>query len=195
MDNGKEIDLEGLLDRLAERIKSDRMTLGEMVEAVEDRGFGPILLVPALLSMLPTGAIPGMPTLLAVLILLVAGQMLYGRSHPWLPRRLRKVGISREKFMTGRQKVQPVVRFIDRFVHPRLTFLSTPVAARLLAALAILMAFTMPPLELVPFAGTLPGLSLLFLALGLSARDGVLILIGVVFGAGGLTLALRTLLG
>lgn len=33
--------------------------LGDVIARFEDRGFGPLLLMPALIALLPTGAIPG----------------------------------------------------------------------------------------------------------------------------------------
>jgi hypothetical protein len=195
VDNRDGIDLEGLLDRLEKQVPDERMTLGNMVEAVEGRGFGPILLVPALIVVLPTGAIPGVPTICAVLTVLVAAQLAVGKRHPWLPRRLRHAAISRHKFQTARRKAQPVIHYIDRFIYPRLSVLASPPAPRLIALLAILLAVIMPPLELVPFAVFLPGFALLLLALGLSVQDGVLILVGLAFGGGGLIIAARSFLG
>ena len=44
----------------------DTTSLGEVIERFEDRGFGPLLLMPALIALLPTGAIPGVPTLCGI---------------------------------------------------------------------------------------------------------------------------------
>ena len=55
----------GILDRLDELAgKGDRVSLGEVVEALGNRGDGPFLLVPALIEMSPVGGILGVPTVL-----------------------------------------------------------------------------------------------------------------------------------
>ncbi len=48
-------------------------------------GFGPLLFFPALIELMPIGSIPGVPTFLAVIIVLVAGQVLMGRKQFWIP--------------------------------------------------------------------------------------------------------------
>jgi hypothetical protein len=49
-------------------------------------------------------------------------------------------------------------------------------AYRGIALLAILLATTMVPLELVPFAAAIPAVTLLLLGLGLVGEDGLVIL-------------------
>lgn len=174
------MDLTGLLSRLDDRVAGDRLSVGDMVATFEDRGFGPLLLAPALVALLPTGAIPGVPTVCAVLITLVAVQLIVGKRHPWIPRRLRRVSIERAKFNAAYQKVTPITRRIDRIVHPRLLMFTRAPAPRLVAALCLLLAWIMVPLELVPFAAAGPAFAISFLALGLSVRDGLMVVVGIV---------------
>lgn len=44
---------------------SDKTSLGEVIERFDDRG-GPLLLAPALVALLPTGATPGVPTICGI---------------------------------------------------------------------------------------------------------------------------------
>ncbi|MHC9038273.1 exopolysaccharide biosynthesis protein, partial [Cobetia marina] len=84
-----------------------------------------------------------------------------------------------ERLTHGVQRARPWTRRIDRLLKPRLGFMTRGIAYRLIAALAILLAATMVPLELVPFASALPAATLLLLGLGLIGEDGVVILLAL----------------
>lgn len=182
---------EGITDVLEDidrQTGGDRLSAGDIVAAFEHRGFGPLLLAPALVVLLPTGGIPGVPTVVGLLIALVAGQMIAGRSEPWLPRRLREASIEGARYHKVYQKVLPATRVIDRVLRARLTMLVDPPAPRLIAILSVVLALTMAPLELVPFLGALPALVITLLGLGLTARDGALVAAGLGILVAGLVL-------
>jgi len=80
--------LKDVLDEVEKNADDSELSVGQVVEALEYRGFGPLLLFSALITVLPTGAIPGVPTVSAILIMFIAGQLVVGRSHPWLRKSL-----------------------------------------------------------------------------------------------------------
>lgn len=172
--------LTDILDDLHDGFEEEEITLGEIVEHFRNRGFGPLLLVPALISILPTGAIPGVPAVCALLIILICVQLLFGKNHPWLPSRLRDFSFSKRKFEKGYRKARPFSRQFDRLLKRRLEFLTRETGSRIVALIAILLALIMIPLELVPFACAVPGLSIGLFAIGLSARDGLFTLLALI---------------
>lgn len=180
-------DLSGLLTELKNYFDGDSFTVEDMIAAVSDRGFGPLLLVPALLVVLPTGAIPGVPTLMALVNTLIAGQLILGRRHPWIPRRLREISLDRRAYEAAYKRALPITRHIDRLLYPRLTLLVYGPGPRLIATLCLALGLIMIPLELIPFAAAVPATAIALLALGLSVRDGLLILLGLAVAVGGLT--------
>ena len=169
--------LTDILRELAERPDGGRISLVSVVETMQGRGFGPLLLAPALLVVLPTGAIPGAPTLCAILIVLVAGQLVLGLRAPWVPRRLRKVDFDQDRFRAMVERAQPWTERVDRLLKPRLQALTRWPFNRLGALLCLLLAVAMVPLELVPFAAAIPALIILLYALALAAHDGALALL------------------
>lgn len=171
--------LTDILVMLANEPQEEQLSLPTLVNTMQGRGFGPLLLVPAILVLLPTGAIPGVPTLYATLIVLVAGQLVAGKRSPWIPKRLRRVHFEREQFRDMVDKVRPWTRRIDKLLKPRLQWLTLAPFNRVGALLCLLVAATMVPLELVPFAAAVPALIILLYALALSAHDGVLALTGL----------------
>lgn len=174
------MNLTDVLDHMDDKVQGDKATVGNVIDAFGGRGYGPLLLSLALIEILPTGAIPGVPTLVAILVVLVAGQLVAGRSSPWVPQKLRKRGFSEQKFDKTRQKVRPYTQKLDKALKPRLHKLTTPIAERVVGVVCILLAMTMPPLELVPFASSIPSSAIALLGVGLSARDGLIILFGLI---------------
>lgn len=169
--------LNSLIDKVEEAPKTDRVTLGELLEAVNSRGFGPMLLLPAAIALSPIGAIPGMSMTTATIIILISAQMPF-RSQPWLPRRLREIEISRKRLESGAESSRPTARWIDHMVRRRWSLLAEGPAKYVIAAVSILLALTFYPLELVPWGVAVPSSAVVLLALGLTARDGVLVAIG-----------------
>ena len=65
-----------LLDRLIEvGDGNDTVSIGDIVRTFGSRSYGPVLLVPALIGVSPIGGIPGVPTFLALTLLLFAVQL------------------------------------------------------------------------------------------------------------------------
>ncbi len=173
------MNLTAVLDHLDDKAGGETITIDQIIQSFEERGYGPVLLSLALVELLPTGAIPGVPTLVAILVVLVAGQLLVGRTRPWVPEKLASKGFSHKKFKAGREKLRPFTSKCDRFIKPRLPGLTTGLMNRLVAGICIVLALTLPPLELIPFASSAPSFAIALLAIGLSAKDGLMVLLGV----------------
>lgn len=173
-----------ILSDIQEDIDGDEIRLGEIVSRFEGRGFGPLLLAPALIAILPTGAIPGVPTICATFILLISGQILFGKSHPWLPSRIRRFSVSKSKFQRGFQKVKPWTERFDRLLKRRLECLTRDTGTRIVAFIAMILATLMIPLELIPLACAVPGISIACFAIGLSAQDGLFTLLALIVAVG-----------
>ena len=73
--NEPSLGLTDILVKLADEPDGDELSLVSVVETMQGRGFGPLLLAPTLMVLLPTGAIPGVPTLSALLILVETGDV------------------------------------------------------------------------------------------------------------------------
>lgn len=176
--NGSTEALSGLLstiDDLGNR--QSQVSVHDIREAIGERSFGPFLLVPAVIEMSPIGGIPGLPTALAVIISLFAVQILIGRKHLWLPQLVEKRQIDGKTLKSAMDKMMPVARFVDRFLKPRLTWLTKAPWVQVAAALTILLCCSVPPLELIPFASTAPMAAIALFGLSLMARDGLLTVI------------------
>lgn len=171
-----------ILDRLRDmgaNAHRDPVELGEAVEAFGKRSVGPFLLVPALIEVSPIGGIPAVPTLLAIIIALSAAQILFGRDHIWLPGFLERRHVKGDKVVKAADKLAGVGRWMDRWFHGRLKWLTGPPFDRIAAGMCILLCATVPPLELIPFASTAPMAAIAAFGLALLVRDGVLMAVAM----------------
>lgn len=182
-------DLEQLIDRLEEGA-ADRhdISVRVMANAIGRRSFGPLLLLAGLLSASPLSGIPTVPTITASMVIVIAGQLLLKKEQFWLPEWVLNRSISRSKFDKAMKVMRPPARWVDKLLRPRLIFLTRHLAVYIIAALCVMVAVTMPPLELLPFAATSAGCAISSFGLALIANDGLLALVALLFT--GTTLAL-----
>lgn len=182
------------LSALLERVRhaghrDDSVSLGAILEAIGRRGFAPFLLLAGLVTLAPlVGDIPGVPTLMASLVLLAGSQLLAGRRSIWLPRWLLERRVSRDRFRRVLAWLERPAGWVDRLLQPRLTWLTRPPAHVGVALTCLLVALAMPPMEFIPFSANGGGLALTLFGLALLADDGLMALLG--YALTGTTLAL-----
>lgn len=164
----------------AQRAHADGgVSIGELLDAAGRRSYGPLLLVIGLFAISPATLIPGMTWLAAAVTFLIAGQMVLGLKKPWLPKGLRDRRVPADKVVSGVGKTIPWAQRIDKFLKPRLEFLAKPPFANLVALACIAAALITIPLSFIPLAPALPSLAIVIFGLGMTARDGVLLAIGL----------------
>lgn len=164
------------------------ISVGDMVDTLNSRGFGTILLIPPVITILPTGMIPGVPAACAAIIAVLAIQMVMGRQHPWVPAALRKFSIRRSKYKSAVKQAGPYIQTIDSLAQPRLSFLHGDGMKRTIALLCLGYALAIAVFGFIPFVPAILSLPILFFALGLSTRDGVFTILGLVIAATTLTI-------
>ncbi|MBU4609466.1 exopolysaccharide biosynthesis protein [Achromobacter sp. GG226] len=170
----------------------DQVSVADIREAFGERSAGPFLVIPAVFEISPIGAIPGLPTVLALIIIVFAAQIVLGRKHLWMPGWLERRSLKGSSLKKAADAMQKPTRWVDRIIRPRLDWL---VSRRVLAAVCILLCLTVPALELVPFASTAPMGAIILLGLAMTARDGLVAALGLVLAVGAAVLVGQSLLG
>lgn len=156
-----------------------QVSVDDVVHAVGRRSFGPLLLLAGLITLAPIiGDIPGMPTLMAVLVLLTSSQLLVGRETFWLPKWLLNRSLSRQKFDKALHYMQKPAKWVDGLLGVRLAWMTGYIGIRVTAFACLLVALAMPPMEFIPFSANGAGLALTLFGLGLVARDGLMLALG-----------------
>jgi hypothetical protein len=169
-----------VLDRIEDCATGEsKVRVERVMEAIGRRSFGPLLMSAGLLGMTPVSAMPGAPSVIAVTVVLISGQLMIGREGFWLPRFLLRAQLPSHRLASAVKVARKPAAFVDRLVKPRLQVLTRPMADRAVAGACLLLAMMTPPLELLPFVAFFPSTAIATFGLGLTARDGVLILIGL----------------
>jgi len=170
-------DIEQMLDRIEAGAEGRSHTsIGEMMDSVGRRSFGPVVLLVGIILVTPLSGFPGMPTLMGLLTLLTLGQVLLGRQYFWLPGWIVKREVPRQRLLQGVQLLRPPARFIDRLIRPRLTALVRGPGLYIMALACMVIAGFMPATEIVPFSASIAGVALMAFGLAIISKDGVLAL-------------------
>ncbi len=180
-------DILGRLNELAD--EKDEVSLGQTIEAFGNRSYAPFLVILPLMEVSPIGSIPGLPTLLALVIMLTAAQLLFGRKHMWLPGFLANRSLKSDKVKKAVKKVRPIGERMDKWFHGRLPALTKGPAVRMAAAAIIVMTLAVPPLELLPMATTAPMAAIAAFGMALLVRDGLLMIVAYVVAGAALAAA------
>ena len=178
--------LEELLDQVGEAERDgERVSLGAVMDVIGHRSFGPFLLVAGLATLAPlVGDIPGVPTIIGACVILIAVQLLFGADHFWLPGWLLRRSVKRESLRKGMKWMRRPARFVDRFLHPRLSVLTRGPGMWATAIVCVAIGGVMPVMEVVPFSANLAGAALTAFGLSLVTRDGLMALLAFTFTAG-----------
>jgi hypothetical protein len=169
-------DLERIVDLLliaCDRSTDGRVSVRDVMRLIGNRSFGPLLLVPGLIGLSPIGAIPGLPGIMALIVMFVASQILIGMDHAWLPDALARRSIETARLRRVVKVIHPYARRFDDFLSPRFTLLTRGLFFYLLAALCLAVAIVTPIIELVPLAGIVPNAAIVAYALAITAHDGL----------------------
>lgn len=173
--------LEGVLDDLDDAADGQSVSIGDVVSAFENSSAGAIIALFGMVAAMPLiGDIPGMSILIGVLVLLVLAQVLFrsGRGI-WLPAIIADREVEEETVEKSVEKARPYVRWLDKWIRPRLKVLTEGTWPRTALVIgAAIMAVALMPMELIPSGSTLPALAIVAFGLALIARDGALALFG-----------------
>jgi len=165
----------------------ERLTVREIMVVLQDRAFALLIVLLGLPNCLPMP--PPIPLVCGLLLALVAIQIVFGREAPWLPRQLMNRSMARSDVERAVGRAIPAFRRLERISRPRMTFLDTPLAMRLMGAVVLVLSLGL--LFAPPFVGQIPlGLAVCLVGLGLVERDGLVVVGGLVIGSIGLTLSL-----
>lgn len=165
--------LSGMLDNIEGAGETgDKVAVADILDTVGQRSFGPMLLVPGLIVLSPIAGIPGVGTAAGVAVLLIAGQLLIGCENFWLPAFIRRREVGRERLEKSVRALRPAARVVDRVLRPRLDFLTRRPFIYAVAATCVVLALTLPLLDMVPFTSLVPASAITAFGLAIIAHDG-----------------------
>jgi hypothetical protein len=164
-----------VLEDLIEAFPSDKISVGELVDQLDSRAHGVLLLILALPMCIPN--IPGISTIFGVLMIAPALALLFGQRRLWLPRQVRSWTFARDGFRRALEVAIAGLRRVEYLIKPRLTVLTRWPVTSFVGFQTLLMALVL----ILPIWGAnlTPGVTVTLTALALMQRDGVLMLLSV----------------
>ena len=172
--------LQSIVDEIDRSCAKDDANLQDVIDAIGNRSFGPIITLCGLALVTPLGAIPGAPLIISTIMIVISIRILLGYETVWTPDWLHKIPVRKKVARQANRKVRPWFAAIDGFLRPRLKWAATKIFWKISAVMCLILGISLIPLGPVPFGVALPGILTMILGLGLSARDGLVILISFI---------------
>jgi hypothetical protein len=168
-----------ILKAYAASLTAERVTIGDLVHVMRDRAFGALMIVLALPNVLPV-ALPGLSAILGTPLIFIAAQLMFGRTEPWLPHFVAKRGLPRDGFVRLVNRMMPHLERAEAYLKPRWPLLTSRTGEMAIGAVCFGFAFiiALP----VPLGNVVPGIAVSLLSLGLVAKDGVAVIVGLCMG-------------
>jgi hypothetical protein len=164
-----------LLHDLVEAFPGETVSVGDLIDRLDSRAHGVLLLVLALPMCIPN--VPGISTIFGFLMMLPALQLVMGSRRLWMPARVRHWSVDANALRKTLTAAIPALRRIEYLIKPRWSRLTRFPVTILVGVQTLLMAFIL--ILPIPFANWPPGMTVAMTALALLQRDGVLMLITV----------------
>jgi hypothetical protein len=160
-----------LLARLMADAPPDRTNIGWFVSQLEQRSFGLLVMVMAIV-----GLTPGIASLSGFLLAIPSIEMILGRESPTLPAFLARRSISTPHFARWIARIIPPLRYAEALAHPRWQ-MAPNATKRIVGIINLIMAvtITLP----FPFAYVIPTLAIILIAFAYLEEDGLLLCIGL----------------
>jgi hypothetical protein len=180
----------GLVNSLVTETSGETVTLGQLMDIMERRSFGAVILLLGLIAISPLTIVPGATWLVATVTLLVSIQLLFGAKHPVLPKKLLGLSMKRSQLVGVAAAARKTAHTADALTAPRLEWLTRPPFVFAVALICVAASLITYPLGLIPFGPVLPGVSIVLMGVGLTAKDGVFLLLsGLALGGAAMLLA------
>lgn len=164
---------EVLLD-LCRAWPDERISIGDLMTALGDRGYGLLMLTLALPNLIPA-PLPGLSGILGTPIIILCVMMLLGYPQPVLPQALRRRSLPRAAMEAVLTRAQPWLARLERHVRPGT--LPSPHRGVEIAA-ALLLGINASLLALpIPFGNPAPALAIVIMSVALIEADRRLFLV------------------
>lgn len=157
----------------------DKIAVRDVVEGFHERGFGILIFLFTLPAAVPV-PMPAVNTLIAIPIMILTWQQMIGRHTVWMPEKVMHGTLNKDLFDKTLDWSIPWVKRLEWFLKPRLGFMTQGIFSHLIGFSGLIMA-TCGAIPL-PLVNTAPAIGIAIMAIGVLMRDGLAVLVGMVFG-------------
>ena len=157
----------------------DEVSVGSVVTNLGQVSQAGLMLLPALIAATPLSGIPGLTSVCGLMIAIIAGQMVFGRTKLWLPQWILRRHVDADNLRDALDKSDGAIRFLDRHTHRRWYVFVRQPGRTVIKLVCLICGLTMPFLELLPFTGSLMGGVVALLSISLLTKDGLFAILGL----------------
>lgn len=169
--------LSAILTAIAEAEDRDRISVGDLLEALKRRALGALMFIFAVITALPMP--PGVSAIVGAPLVFLTAQLMLGM-NAWLPRLISDRSLSRVDFHRVVRVAAPWLARAEGIMKPRFEFLTKRPVIYFIGFVAFVMALLV--LLPIPGANMAPSVAICIIALGLLERDGIWIVLGALVG-------------
>lgn len=152
--------------------------MGDLVRALQERGYGLLILFLTLPNGVPGPAIPGLSTITGLPALIFALEAATGRREPRLPKFAGRQRLNRYRVIRHLERVRPYILNIESKMTNRLNWLVELKHLNFTLCAIFSLVLAIP----IPFGNLVTAWSVIVLSLGMVSKDGLFILAGIIFG-------------
>ena len=166
-DTTERLPLSDVLRVLANDPGRERISIGDLLEALGDRALGALMFVFAVPNVLPTP--PGTSSVLGAPLVFLAAQLALGR-EPWLPAFISNRSMSCYVLRALVRRIAPWLMRAENILRPRARALAAPPMEYVVGFVCFILAviLVLP----IPFGNIPPALAISLMSLGVLERDG-----------------------
>jgi hypothetical protein len=161
-----------VLQRLHDEVPTDHFTLGWLMHSLCKRSFGIIMLLLALVAIAP-----GVSIVAGLLLMIPAFQMIAGQPVPVFPRRIAARPLPTRHLAALVQRAVPVLRYLEKVVHPRW---HTPLEpTKRVVGIVVVILNTTLVFTPIPLSNVVPACVIALISLAYLEEDGLLLTIAL----------------
>ena len=158
----------------------ERITLGQLLDALADHGFGLLILVPALINAIPGPHIPLFSLPFAIALVALGAQLALGWASPQVPGFIRRWSVTATGYARFINRALPPIRRVEAWLRPRPSWLTEPAGIRTVGAAVVILSVVLAlP---IPFGNGAIAYALVVLSLGLMEEDSRALGLGLLLG-------------
>ena len=161
-----------ILQRLHDEVPPGHFTLGWLMDSLQKRSFGIIMLLLALVAIAP-----GISIAAGILLMIPAIQMIVGKPAPVFPRRIANRGLPTRHLADLIQRCLPGLRYLETVIHPRWHTALRP-TKRIVGVVIMLLSATLV-VSPIPFSNVVPALVVALISIAYLEEDGLLLSIAL----------------
>ena len=161
-----------VLQRLHDEVPRGHFTLGWLMDSLQKRSFGIIMLLLALVAIAP-----GISIAAGILLMIPAFQMIAGKPAPVFPRRIANHGLPTTHLADLIQRCLPGLRYLETVIHPRWHTALGP-TKRIVGVVIMLLSTTLV-VSPIPFTNVVPALVVALISIAYLEEDGLLLSIAL----------------